>query len=176
MHQLLRPNLASEQRGRRRQGALATVIIALSAALVLPSPVAADAFSAQVYIFTRDPVGEVSTDYCSRAGIVDVARNSSQVLAFLDDAGAGNCAGSVNQVPAGWIGTKAQGYRNGVLCGTSGWYYNTDPASNWQLRITLCSNPAGNQEFSSSSWIRAYTGQGGYWENCCWPVSPRLNY
>jgi hypothetical protein len=152
-----------------------TITVVVSALLAMPPTVMADAFSAQVYRMNHTPTGEINTDYCSRAGIVDTARNSSQVLAYAGG-GAHDCLGTVNQVPAGWIATKATGYRDGAQCATSSYYYNTSAASNWMLWITLCSNPSGPQEFKTSSWIKAYDGAGFYWEACCWPVSPIAVY
>lgn len=165
---------ARQQRKRRRPWRLVAAIAASWLILAHAGGVAASAWSAQTYETTYDPYGaEPNTDYCSRAGIVDTARNYAQVLAYL--AGGSDCIGTTNQLPSGWIGVEALGYLNGSLCASSGFYYSTQAASNWQLYITLCSNPAGSQSFRTASIISFYDGTSGY-RNYVGATSPTQSY
>lgn len=137
-----------------------TIMAFVSAWLVLsqPSLVAADVFSARTFETNLTPIGEPNTDYCARSGVVATARNYGQVNAYANGGGANNCAGAVNVLPAGWIGVRVEGYRDGAFCGTSMWSYTSSATDNWQLYATLCTNPAGSQNFHSRSFINVYTG------------------
>lgn len=65
---------------RRR---LIAVLFGTWVLLTQPGLVAADAFSAQTYEAWYDPIGaEPVTDYCARSGIVDIASNYGQILAY----------------------------------------------------------------------------------------------
>jgi len=149
---------------------------ALGALLLLaqPSLVLADAYSPTVNRIVWTPTGEPETDYCARSGIVTTARNYAQVLAYVNGGGAHDCVGTANTLPSGWIGTRAGGYRDGVWCGVSGWHYSSQAATNWQLWVTMCSNPSGIQEFKTRGDITIYTGS-GYVSNTG-PTSPAQNY
>lgn len=164
------------QIGRRSRRHARLMGAAIGALLLLaqPSLVFADAFSPQVNRIIWTPTGEPETDYCARSGIVTTARNYAQVLAYVNGGGAHDCAGTVNSLPSGWIGTRAGGYRDGGWCGVSGWHYSSQAASNWQLWITMCSNPSGIQEFKTRGDITIYTGS-GYVSNTG-PTSPAQNY
>lgn len=143
--------------------------------LTQPGLVVADAFSAQTYEAWYDPIGaEPVTDYCARSGIVDVARNYGQILAYTNGGGAHDCAGAVNSMPTGWIGVSVEGYRNGVFCSQSGVFTNSSPQSNWQLWATQCSNPAGVQSFQTVSLIFPYDGAN--YHTHVGPTSPIGNY
>jgi hypothetical protein len=170
----------SRQPGRYRRATTTSLVSAWLLAWLLGAQpglvLGAEYFSAQVFIFNHTPAGELNTDYCARAGVVDTARNSSQVLAYANGGGAHDCAGTVNQVPAGWLATKAVGFRDGQYCAGSSYYYNTSPASNWMLWITLCSNPSGTQLFKTAAYSRAYNGEDGYWNLGNYPISPNAPY
>jgi len=154
------------------------VIAAITGAWILlaqPALVLADAYSAQTYEFWLDPAGsEPVTDYCARSGIVDVARNYGQVLAYDNGGGAHDCVGTVNSMPTGWIGVAVEGYRDGVYCATSQSYFNSSPASNWQLWATMCTNPSGIQNFQTVSLIFAYDGSS--YRTGVGPTSPAQGY
>jgi hypothetical protein len=161
----------------RHRGRIARLIGALAAALIIlaqPAIVYADAFSSRTFEFWITPAGEPTTDYCARSGIVDVARSYGQINAYVNGGGAHDCVGTANSVPSGWLGVQVSGYRDGALCSTSSFYYSTSAANNWQLYVTLCSNPSGTQEFYSRSTIKAYDGQ-SYWQSTG-PFSPIQNY
>ncbi len=104
-------------------------------------------------------MGEPNTDYCGRSGVYHTALHYAQVLAYANGGGPNDCIGTVNQVPSGWIGMRAQGIRDGASCGYSGYWYNDYPASNWQAWVNICSNPAGSQNFRTAVTIKYYTGQ-----------------
>jgi hypothetical protein len=161
--------------GARRKRHVFGAVMAVLLLWAQPALVLANVYSAQVWEWNLTPIGEPNTDYCARAGMVDSARNYGQVLAYTNGGGSHDCLGATNSLPAGWIGIKVEGFRDGGLCGTSSYYFSSQAASNWQLWITLCSNPAGNQNFQSRSFINIYTGA-GYTGGITGPFSPVAQY
>lgn len=159
------------QFSRRTIGAL------LAAGLVFAQPilVLADVFSARTFEINITPIGEPNTDYCARSGVVATARNYGQVNAYTNGGGAHDCEGSVNSLPAGWIGVRVEGYRDGGLCGSSAWFYSSVATDNWQLYATMCTNPAGSQNFHSRSFINVYKGD-SYTGALIGPWSPVEGY
>lgn len=158
---------------RRRIAKVGTAIGMAWLLIAQPAAVLADdRFSGQIFSTDEQPTGEPVTDYCQRAGIVHTARNYSQILAYTNGGGAHDCAGAVNTLPSGWIGTRSQGFMDGSSCGMSAASYNSSAASNWQLWVTMCANPAGLQEFRARAYGRIYDGSdyvGGNWWG---PISP----
>lgn len=59
-------------------------------------------------------------------------------------------------LPAGWIGIDTGGYRDGGFCG-SYWAYTDSESSAISNTAVLCSNPAGNQTFTTDVF--------GFWWN-----------
>lgn len=84
--------------------------------------------------------------------------------AFTDAGALGNvdCYTTQN-VPAGYIGAQAYGYRNGAYCGSTGAAYNNAAASSFGIGAFICSNPSGLQAFKTGSSSYFYVGGGtGY--------------
>lgn len=150
-------------------------LLSIATLFAQPSLVLADVFSARTWEFHMTPSGEPNTDYCARSGVVDTARNYGQVNAYTNGGGAHDCVGSVNSLPAGWIGVAVEGIKNGASCGWSITYYSSSATDNWQLYATMCTNPAGLQDFTSKSIISAYDGISGY-TNAVGPTSPIAQY
>jgi hypothetical protein len=149
--------------------------IAILVLLLQPASAFADVYSATVWLANRTPIGEQNTDYCTRAGVVDVARNYGAVYAYLNGGGPHDCLGTGHVLPAGWIGVKVEGFKDGVSCGISSWYFSSQAAWGWQLWITMCPNPTGQQQFQSRSYINVYLGD-AYSGPFTGPISPVATY
>ena len=162
--------------GDRRHRIWRLVVAAFAGGLLLAQPalVLADVYSAQTYETVFTPIGEPMTTYCARSGVVDTARNYGASYAYANG-GAHSCTSPVNYLPAGWIGVKVEGFRDGVSCGVSSWYYSSQVAWGWQLWITMCSNPSGSQDFQTRSWLRYYDG-GAFYFQSFGPLSPIAAY
>lgn len=110
-------------------------LTALVVMLLVAQTALGGAYSPQTYVLSLDPAGsEPGSDYCSRAGIVDTARNYSLGVVYLS--GGNDRVGTTNQLSSGWLAVRAQGYRDGASCGYSSWYYTTEDSATWQLWIT----------------------------------------
>jgi len=155
-----------------RLRAMAVVVSLLL--LAQPASVAATAYSAVTHKFLWTPAGYTLTNLCVQAGEVDVNRNYGQAQAWVFS-GSTNCSGTTRTLPSGWLGVFVEGYRDGAYCGSSGWYYSSQATWAWQLWITLCSNPSGQQSFVSYASGAGYDGSTGYYRSS--PVaSPAQNY
>jgi hypothetical protein len=157
---------------RRLLGVVFAIVLLTTQSAVV---VGAEAMSGQTFEAWYDPLGaEPVTDYCARSGITDIARSIGQILAYTNGGGAHDCVGSGNTMPTGWLGVSVEGYRNGVFCGQSSVYTNTQPAWNWMLWINVCSNPSGLQNFQTRSLIFPYDGED--YHTHVGPMSPALPY
>jgi hypothetical protein len=81
-------------------------------------------------------------------------------------------------MPGGYIGANADGYINGSYCGSTGFYYNSGPASGFGVGAQLCSNPAGSQVFDTVAtgtiWDYVYSTWQYVYTNSL--TSPNQNY
>lgn len=133
------------------------LLATLAVLLVASQPVLGTAYSIWAYRLSMDPAGaEPDTDYCVRAGIIDTVINQTGIKAFENSGD--DCDGPLNNLPATWLGSNAYGYRDGSLCGTTGYWYSNVVAASWQVLDNLCTNPAGPQEFRTKSFGRAWDG------------------
>jgi hypothetical protein len=148
--------------------------IVITSLIGQPAVVLADVYSGQTFEVAFAPVGEPVTDYCSKAGVVDTARNYGASFAYRNE-GAHDCGGTTNPLPAGWIGVRVDGLRDGASCGTSSWYHSSQSAWGWQVWIAMCANPSGSQEFRTRSWLRYYDGSEFYFQSQG-PLSPIASY
>lgn len=160
--------------GRTSTGAFALAAIFAFVVMVSPSLVYATAWSSLSYSFGLTPPGEPATNLCQKAGSVDTALAGGIVETFVKIGGSGNCSGTTNAVPAGWLGQNVKGYRDGAYCGQSGYRYTTSSAWLYSIQPALCANPAGVQSFWSSV-IGVLWGGSGYWSGATTP-SPAQNY
>jgi len=87
-----------------------------------------------------------------------VARNNVWVTSRVRDYSLQNCSEANRTLPSGYIGAKVAGYRDGLYCGESAWYYSNVATSGWALTATECSNPAGTQAFNTQGFGRFWTG------------------
>lgn len=85
----------------------------------------------------------------------------------------GSCSGGNQGVPAGYLGSYVEGYRDGTYCGNTSVYYSTTFTSAWQLWANLCSNPSGVQTFYSAGGSFGWDGS-KYISGYVW--SPAQNY
>lgn len=144
--------------------AMVLVLLGLTAGVVY-----ATAWSTWGFVMRVNSPGYGYSNACARAGIVDVADNKSQVRVYSD----GQSCGVTKNLPSGYIAAKADGYRNGAYCSTTGWYFNSVTAAYFAVGQVICSNPAGTQTFNTVGW-------GGLWNGSSYPAnsrtSPSQNY
>jgi hypothetical protein len=67
-----------------------------------------------------------------------------------------SCGGGLVPSPPNHFGAYNQGFRDGQYCGATGWFYNGNGSSSFTVGMSLCSNPAGIQSFSTVSWARGW--------------------
>ena len=118
-----------------------------------------------------------NADYCAQAQMVDTARASTYMKAFVSGQ---QCNGPIAQVPAGYMGSLADCYRNGSWVGWSGWRYNSGSAHGFQYYYS-CENPSGTQAFHTGSDVRFWTqfidGSYNYYDpGNFYTTSPAQNY
>lgn len=78
------------------------------------------------------------------------------------------CDSSGDTVATGWLGVKASLYKNGSLCDSNNWSYNSSSAAAYST-LPYCTNPSGSQNwntYASHRWwakdIGGYAG-GSHW-------------
>ena len=72
------------------------------------------------------------------------------------------CNSSGDLVAAGWLGAKASLYKDGYLCDTTGWSYNSSSASAFAI-LPYCNNPSGSQNWQTYASHRWWAKDlGGY--------------
>lgn len=111
---------------------------------------------------------------CDRAGILDTAVNLANVQSHTV-----NCTSPSVNVPSGYLGVNAYGYRNGAFCASTGNYYNGSTTWGFQVTWQACSNPAGSQTFRTLAYGAIYNdGSGGGAVGYSWfsQYSPNQNY
>ena len=106
----------------RRRSMVASLAVA-SMVLVLSVQGAIAVSSAWIQEFTLNPAGpEPSTDYCNRASVTENGGPYFKSEAEPQNNTTSDCGGSPNTLPAGWLGVKVWGLRDGALCGQSSWH------------------------------------------------------
>lgn len=125
----------------------AAILLCLTLAF-MPGVAAATASSALTYITATTRDGAVLA-ICGKATIADVADNKGHT--YGRQWSNNTCSGAPISASTGSLGVKANGYRNGVYCGTTGWYYNGVATSTFAVGSVICSNPAGIQTFRTTS-------------------------
>ncbi len=144
--------------------AAAGLLLGIGAAMTAALPAVASYSASSPYVFTRalEPDGG-GTQYCGRgqAKIGD-ARNPGDVQSFTRSArwNPTSCKGTdALAKPAGWIGAKANGYRDGNYCGSTPTVYSGTRQSLVQVGQVVCVNPPGTQNFQTwnTSYIRQNT-------------------
>ncbi len=134
--------------------------------LLAPTPAFATAWGAWSYKISVHTQPYGWTDYCLRAGMVDVASNRVDMQTRTNTAG---CSGAAKNVPSGYMGGKVSGYRSGAFCGTSSSLFTTSTTWGYMVSATMCSNPSGTQTFYTVGSGAIYSdGSGGgavqyYW-------------
>lgn len=151
----------------------AAALLGLMLILAQPVSVAATAYSPMNYGAKWLVPGQgVYASACGQSGIIDTAQNYFQIA--VRNWISGSCAGASRNVPAGYIGSSLYGFRDGSNCGGTSIYYSTVTTAAWQLWATMCSNPAGLQDFKT-------LGYGWYWDGSLYKFiggfySPNQNY
>jgi len=138
---------------------------------VQPATVNATQWGPVSYFFKYWPPGiPEAASACGQAAIYDVALNWQ--LAFVRKWINQSCNGIDFGVPAGDLGVRTYGYKDGALCGQTGTSYNTYTSDSWAISAYLCSNPSGSQSFYSRGVAIFFRG---YWDEW-WCVSPVEHY
>ena len=84
------------------------------------------------------------------------------------------CASNLT-LPSGYLGARAQGYRDGQYCGQSSWSYSNVAAWGWQVWVWACSNPSGLQEFYTRANGKLWVNNSQY-DTTGWQLSPIQQY
>jgi len=124
-------------------------------------------------VWVNDP--SYTANMCERAAILDTAVN----LANVQTHSTSSCTSSSLNVPSGYLGSNAYGYRDGSFCGSSGNYYSSTATWGFQVSYQACSNPAGTQTFYTIGYDAIYNdGSGGGAVGYNWfsQSSPSQNY
>jgi len=144
----------------------------LAAWLILAGPglVQASIYSALTYGFSYTPPQSIFSNLCWQSGVTDPAKNYGQVVnIWAGNPNNSRCDNGNVSVQPNRIGISVSGYRDGAFCGSSSYYTNSVFTSAWQLWITLCSDPAGQQFFTTTAkaegmldnltfpWVYGYT-------------------
>lgn len=122
---------------------------------VIRSGALATASSGYVYKAVTNIAGQGWVDSCLMSVIADVADNRSYHRTHTQGNG---CTGTVKTLPAGYISVKAFGYRDGLLCGQTGWSTHGAPSYFHAIGGVLWSNPTGSQEFYTLTHGRIWNG------------------
>lgn len=126
--------------------------------LAAPSMAFATASSGMLYMGQQYVPGVGTAYVCAQSTIADVADNRAWTRTAVAD-GSGCTPGE--PVDAGYLGVKANGYRSGGYCDTTGWYFsNDDDYYQWAVGAVLCSNPGGSQTFRTSAESQVWYGSG----------------
>ena len=126
-----------------------TVGLAIALVLSMGTAAFATASSARIDKGTHPSNG---FNFCGRSEIRDVADNVAHTYTLIGS----SCYSSGANSQSGWLGSKANGYRDGAYCGTTGYAYNSGQAWYFAVGSHLCSNPSGNQNFHTISHHRAW--------------------
>jgi hypothetical protein len=142
--------------------------------LVAATSVFASAYSLRTYkLSVQIPGYSGWTDACLLSGIETGGVNTGVITSYFSNTP--RCQASDQRpLATGYLGVFLWGYRGGSLCGTVGFIDSNTTTHYWQYWSTLCSNPAGSQEFktltSGQIWNgNGYAGMGSQW-------SPGQNY
>jgi hypothetical protein len=137
---------------RRRAIALACVWLLIAQ----PAAVSASVYSSMTFQMHWSPWHQIYSNVCTQSGVVTTISNYGYTLVEWAGNPTNNlCTNGTVEVEPSEIGVKVKGYRSGVLCGASNWYYNTVYAFGWQLWIQLCSDQSGYQAFHTDAYSTA---------------------
>jgi hypothetical protein len=129
--------------------------------VLMASPASATATSGYIYKLTTGPYGGSYVDNCLKADIVDVADNRAWIRSAFSP---NHCGAPVYWMPSGYLGIRAWGYRDGFVCTSTGFYYNSSSQYEFGVGAVLCGNPAGSQVFHTSADAQVWTLIGGSWQ------------
>ncbi len=90
---------------------------------------------------------------CGEAVIRDVADNVAYSMTVFP---LNSCWNSGANSQSGWLGARADGFREGAYCSTTGYAYNSGQTWLFGVGSVLCSNPVGLQAFHTKSYHRAW--------------------
>lgn len=138
---VMRSSLDPRLRGGKLQAVkrrMRCPLVLVTAALLLLS--ACEASSGERYRLSVFRAGQ-TLRICGASGIgTDNAVNSATIWVRSTT----SCAGYPPNPPAGTTGLMVTGYRNGVLCGHSGWEYLNVPAVSWSKSRRMCPLHSGS--------------------------------
>lgn len=157
-------------------GVLTVLLTSTALAVVTETTAQATASTGYIYELTTGPYGSTYIDNCVDSVIANVAQNRAYIESNTDPHRC-NTSYAYN-MPGGYIGANADGYINGSYCGSTGFYYNSGPASGFGVGAQLCSNPAGSQVFDTVAtetiWDYVYSTWQYVYTNSL--TSPNQNY
>jgi hypothetical protein len=101
------------------------IVLAAGFYLAAANSVLASAYSLRTYKLSLQIAGFSGwTDICLLSGIETGATNTGVITSYFSSTP--RCAASDQRaLPSGYLGVFLWGYRDGSLCGTTGFYYST---------------------------------------------------
>jgi hypothetical protein len=121
--------------------------------MVTASPASAGFVASAEIAFTGQLLNSSETlSYCGvgNAQIGDLNDQTSGAVFTRAALFYGACSlASTTTLAPGWLGVKLQILRNGSFCGGTDFEYSSSFTSLWGITGTLCSNPAGWQEWKA---------------------------
>lgn len=141
------------------------------AVIAISSVALATATSGYVYKLSVNVPSYGWTDGCIKSTIADVADNKAYTRTAVNF---NKCGSPVQSLPSGYLGARADGYRDGAYCGTTDYYYNSSSTYVFGVGSHLCSNPSGTQTFYTQARGRLWNGSGYSYLGS--QASPNQNY
>jgi hypothetical protein len=136
--------------------------------LMATSVVYANAYSVNTFYLQANVPGYAGlTDICVLSGIETGPNQTGVTTSYFHNTS--HCQASDQRALAsGYLGTQVEGYKDGLFCGRTSFLYSTSTTHYWQVWASLCSNPAGVQDFDTRTYSKVWNGStytltGGQW-------------